>query len=85
MFVRKKYDKNKNRWRVQIVHNQRDGKLVRQKIIRHVGTADSEAQLAQLMIFANIILEQIKQHSNPQRELFTPKQYVDLLGTTPIM
>ena len=80
MFVRKKFDADRDRWRVQIVQSYRDGKKVRQKIIRHVGTAGSAAQLTRLMELGEVIKEEITQQSNPQQELFTPKQYGDLLS-----
>ena len=80
MFVRKKFDADRDRWRVQIVQSYRDGKKVRQKIIRHVGSADSAAQLTRLMELGEVIKEEITQQSNPQQELFTPKQYGDLLS-----
>ena len=80
MFVRKKFDAARNRYRVQIVQSFRDGKKVRQKIIRHVGTAPGGDQLAKLMELGEFIKEDLRQQSNPQQELFTPKQYADLLS-----
>ena len=80
MFVRKKFDAARNRYRVQIVQSFRDGKKVRQKIIRHVGTAPGGAQLTKLMELGEFIKEDLRQQSNPQQELFTPKQYADLLS-----
>ena len=80
MFVRKKFDAARNRYRVQIVQSFRDGKKVRQKIIRHVGTAPGGAQLTKLMELGEFIKEDLRQQCNAQQELFTPKQYADLLS-----
>ena len=37
LFIRTKYDPDRDRYRVQIVKSVRHGDLVRQKIVRHVG------------------------------------------------
>ena len=78
MFIRTKYDPGRNRYRVQIVHSVRDGDKVRQKILRHVGAATSEAQLEALKKLAAVILEEIKQSHSAQPSLFTPQQLADL-------
>ena len=57
MFVRKKFDAARNRYRVQIVQSFRDGKKVRQKIIRHVGTAPGGAN----RIIKELVLARIAQ------------------------
>ena len=48
MFIRIKSTPNSPRKSVQIVASVRDGNKVRQKIMRHVGVAQNDAELAQL-------------------------------------
>ena len=77
MFVRTK--KFTDRTVLQIVKSVRDGNKVRQKVVRHVGTATSEEQLIQLSKFGQLIIEEMKQADSAQTHLFTPKQYAELL------
>jgi len=79
MFVRTKFDADRNRTRVQIVQSVRDGQKVRQRIVRHVGIATSDLQLDSLRQLARVIMEEIRQSASPQQELIAPKQYADLL------
>ena len=48
MFVRVKSTPNSPRQSVQIVESVREGDKVRQKILRHVGIAMNDAELARL-------------------------------------
>ena len=48
MFVRVKSTPNSPRQAVQIVQSVREGDKVRQKILRHVGVAMNDAELARL-------------------------------------
>ena len=74
MFIRKTYAKNRRTIGVQIVENRRiDGK-VRQRIVKHIGMADSDEKLNELMILAESIMEEIKNSNNPQLSLFDPKE-----------
>ena len=78
MFVRKK-PLGATRTKVQIVTSVRDGPKVRQRVIRHVGTATSEVQLDQLMALGRLIIEEIRAEASPQPALFSPRQFQDLL------
>ncbi len=78
MFVRRK-KLAENRTKVQVVKSVRDGKKVRQRVVRHVGTATSEVQTEQLEHLARIIIEEIKQEESGQLTLFSPKEFADLL------
>ena len=77
MFVRTK--KFTDRTVLQIVKSVREGNKVRQKVVRHVGTATSEEQLIQLNRFGQLIIEEMQQADSAQTHLFTPKQYAELL------
>jgi hypothetical protein len=53
MFVRRKTTKNSPKIAIQLVENIRDGKSVKQKIIRHFGTAlnEDEARILTKLAF----------------------------------
>ena len=79
MFIRRK-KLGENRTKVQIVKSVRDGARVRQRVLRHVGTATSEAQLERLEGLARLILEEIVGKESPQSALFSPNEFSDLLA-----
>jgi transposase len=64
MFVRIKTHPN-NRYAVQIVENIRDNSTVRQKILRHIGQAQSEIELAKLKELADYILTEMQVVKEP--------------------
>jgi len=67
MFARVKRTSNSPRKSVQIVHSERLGSKVKQKIIRHVGIAMDDKELEELKLLANAIkveLESKKQTSS---------------------
>ena len=77
MFIRTKttpYGKT----RVQIVKSVRSGAQVTQRVVRHVGTADSDEQLRQLRVLGRTIIEALNQAASPQQSLLTPKQHAEL-------
>ena len=77
MFIRTKttpYGKT----RVQIVKSVRSGAQVTQRVVRHVGTADSDEQLRQLRVLGRTIIEELNQAASPQQSLLTPKQHAEL-------
>lgn len=78
MFVRRK-ELAGDRTKVQVVKSVRNGDKVRQRVLRHVGTATSAAQLEQLEGLAHIIIEEIKQKESTQTALFSPTEFADLL------
>ncbi len=60
MFVRVKTTPNSPRQSVQIVSSVRFGDKVKQKIVRHVGIAMDDDELAQLKILAEVIKAKIE-------------------------
>jgi len=78
MFVRCK--KRGDRVSVQIVKSVREGNKVRQRVLRHVGTATSEVQLDQLKRLGQTIIGELRHQAPPQPGLFTPRQDNDLLA-----
>ena len=80
MFVRAK-KKAEDRYSIQIVQNTRDGKKVKQKILRHVGVARSDDEVNKLKeiaeeFMANIIVAE--KENNRQKQLF-PLTHKDAL------
>ena len=75
MFIRTKYDPKLDRTRVQIVESVRTGKKVKQKILRHVGTAHNESELETIKRLAGQLMDQLRADRTPQMELFTPTEY----------
>ena len=78
MFVRRKPLAG-GRTKVQVVKSVRDGSKVRQRVVRHVGTASSDAQLEQLEALGRLIIEEIRLADGGQASLFTPKQFADMV------
>ncbi len=76
MFVRVKSTPNSPRKSVQIVHSQRVGSKVKQKIIKHVGVAFDDKELEELKALANSIKAQLE--SKNQLPLYSPQEIEDL-------
>ena len=72
MFVRVKSTPNSPRKSVQIVHSERLGSKVKQKIIKHVGIAMDDKELEELKALANAIKEQLE--SKNQLPLYSPQE-----------
>lgn len=65
MFIRVKSSPNSPRKSVQIVESVRDGNKVRQRILRHVGVANDQDELNQLLELAEFIKAKIEDERNP--------------------
>lgn len=65
MFVRTKTTPNSPRKAVQVVHNVRDGDKVRQKIVRHFGTAETAEELLTLRQLAELYIERERERKEP--------------------
>ena len=76
MFVRVKTSKNSPRKGVQIVECIRHGTAVKQRIVRHVGTAFDEKELESLKDLAEHIKATLESQTQPA--LFKPEQLADL-------
>ncbi|MCY3879787.1 MAG: hypothetical protein OXF74_11495, partial [Rhodobacteraceae bacterium] len=77
MFIRRK-KAGEDRTKVQIVKSVRTGDKVRQRVLRHVGTAHGEEELERLEGVAEFILEELKAEDSGTAPLFTPKELADL-------
>jgi transposase len=71
MFVRIKTSPNSPKKAVQIVENFRDGNKVKQRIVRHVGTAFNDEELKRLKDLAEYIKASIESEGQPP--LFSPE------------
>jgi len=76
MFVRVKSTPNSPRKSVQIVHSERLGSKVKQKIIKHVGIAMDDKELEELKLLANAIKSELE--SKNQLPLYTPQELESL-------
>ena len=65
MFIRVKTTPNSPRKSVQIVESVREGKKVRQRILRHVGIANNEDELERLLEVAEYIKANIEDERHP--------------------
>lgn len=72
MFVRAK-KKAENRWQVQVVESQKVAGKTRQKIVRNVGTAHNEIELADFKAIGENIIVDIKNKLNPVLGFVDPK------------
>jgi len=80
MFVRVKSTPNSPRKSVQIVHSERLGSKVKQKIIKHVGIAMDDKELEELKLLANAIKAELE--SKNQLPLYTPQEIESLTKRT---
>lgn len=76
MFVRVKSTPKSPRKSIQIVHSQRVGSKVKQKIIKHVGVAFDDKELEELKLLANSIKAELE--SKNQLPLYTPQEIEDM-------
>ena len=76
MFVRVKSTPKSPRKSVQIVHSQRVGGKVRQKIIKHVGVAFDDKELEELKALANSLKAQLE--AKNQLPLYSPQEIEDM-------
>ncbi len=77
MYVRVKSSPNSPRKSVQIVHSYREGNKVRQKIIKHIGVANSDEELEELKLYATKIkLELEQQNSLP---IYSPSEIASIV------
>ncbi len=76
MFVRVKSTPNSPRKSVQIVHSERIGSKVKQKIIKHVGVAFDDKELEELKALANSIKGQLE--AKNQLPLYSPQEIEDM-------
>lgn len=72
MFVRVKSTPKSPRKSVQIVHSQRIGSKVKQKIIKHVGVAFDDKELEELKALANSLKAQLE--AKNQLPLYSPQE-----------
>jgi len=76
MFVRVKSTPNSPRKSVQICEAVRRGDKVSQTIVRHVGVAETEAELEKLKDLAEVIKERLKEERSQNLPLFAPEALV---------
>lgn len=75
MFVRVKTTPNSPRKSVQLVESVRDGKAVRQRIVRHIGIAMDEDELVKLKDLAEVVKAKLAADTQP--ELFRPEDVAE--------
>lgn len=74
MFIRIKSTPNSQRKSVQICESHRDGKKVRQTVIRYVGVATDDAHLEELKNLAKYLIDKIKEERGGPSLFSLPKQ-----------
>ena len=67
--------KDEKRWQLQIVESVRDSKTVRQKIVRNVGTAYSEKEVAEFKRIGEAAIVEIKNAAKPVLSFFDPAEF----------
>lgn len=70
MFVRVINDRSRQRKRVVVVHNERHGDQVRQRVIREIGTAYDDATLARFQAEGELLVLALKQQAEGAQPLF---------------
>ena len=77
MFIRIKESKNSPKKAVQIVESYRnEDNKPRQKIVRHVGTAFSDSELARMLDLAEFIKAELETEKTPG--LFKPQELAEM-------
>ena len=79
MFVRTKKSPNTPKTAVQIVENYRIENKVKQKIIRHVGSASTEQELENLTNLAQYLIVRMEVEESPQLSLFTAEELLKII------
>lgn len=79
MFVRTKKSPKTPKTAVQIVENYRIDNKVKQKIIRHVGSASTEQELENLTNLAQYLVVRMEVEESPQLNLFTAEQLLKII------
>lgn len=79
MFVRTKKSPNTPKTAVQIVENYRVDNKVKQKIIRHVGSATKEKDIENLQNLAQYIIVRIEVEESPQLSFFTAEELLKII------
>ncbi len=77
MFIRTKTSPNSPKKSVQIVESIRNGANVRQKIVRHIGTALSDDELQKLKELAEYVKAKLETESQPN--LFAPEEIAQMV------
>ena len=67
--------KDEKRWQVQIVESVRDGKSVRQKIVRNVRTAYSDKEVSEFKRVGEAAIVEIKNAAKPVLSIFDPAEF----------
>ena len=75
MFVRVKTTPDSPRKSVQLVESVRDGKAVRQRVVRHIGIALDEDELVKLKDLAEVVKATLEADTQPQ--LFPPEDVAE--------
>ena len=70
MFIRRKVSPKTKKTSIQIVESRREGKKVRQHIVRHIGSAEEPDELQALLDLAAFVKEKLEDEKNPS--LFDP-------------
>src|SRR5262245_25490035 len=60
MYIREKKSKDKNTTVIQVVENHRIGSTTKQHVLRHIGTARTTEEVAQLKRLAEVVKAQIE-------------------------
>jgi hypothetical protein len=76
MFVRVKDSPNSPKKAVQIVQTYREGNKVKQRIVRHVGTALNQDEVNRLQELAYYIIAQMEHQQQPR--LFSPEDMAQI-------
>ena len=79
MFVRTKKSPNTPKTAVQIVENYRVNNKVKQKIIRHVGSATKEKDIENLQNLAQYIIVRMEVEESPQLSFFTAEELLKII------
>jgi isopentenyldiphosphate isomerase len=74
MFVLAK-KKDEKRWQVQIVESVRVGKSIRQKIVRNIGTAYSEKEVAEFKRIGEASIVEMNNAAKPVLSIFDPAEF----------
>ena len=77
MFVRKKPITD-NKTKIQIVRSERTGAKVRQKILRHVGTAHGPEEVKALEALGRVIIGELEAAQLEQLPLFTSRESAEI-------
>lgn len=81
IYIREKKSKDRSRTVIQIVENHRVGSTTKQQVLRHIGTARTSEEAAQLKRLAEVVKAQLEKEQLSEQNKNTKPRFASQIGT----